>query len=132
MKMLKPSDESESTAEEKEEAVHKKDISFSPLAMPSLSGPGSISVVIGMSSLAKGISDSCYIALGIIFVACVVLLVLRSAVGLVKFLEVNGLHAMTKIMGFLILCVGIQFVIHGTMDILTGNEMLEFLKKVRA
>ena len=28
MKMLKPSDESESTAEETEEAVHKKDISF--------------------------------------------------------------------------------------------------------
>jgi len=131
MKMLKPSDQSGSTAEETEEAVHKKDISFSPLAMPSLSGPGSISVVIGMSSLANGISDYCYIALGIIFVACVVLLVLRSAVGLVKFLGVNGLHAMTKIMGFLILCVGIQFIIHGTMDILTGNEMLEFLKKVR-
>ena len=100
--------------------------------MLGLSGPGSTSVVTGMSSLANGISDYCYIALGIIFVAFAVLLVLRSAVGLVKVFGVNGLHAMTKNIGFLILCVGIQFIIHGTMDIRTSDEMLEFLKKVRA
>ena len=34
-------------------------------------------------------------------------------------------------MGFIILCVGIQFIIHGIMDIITGKEMLEFLKLVK-
>jgi multiple antibiotic resistance protein len=131
MNMLKPHDDNDNTTpDEQKEGVNKKDISFTPLAIPSLSGPGSISVVIGMSSLANGVSDYCYIALGIIFVACVALLVLRSATKLVTVLGVNGLHAMTKIMGFLILCVGIQFVIHGIMDILTGDEMFEFLKRV--
>jgi len=44
------SDEGQISTEGKEEAQEKLDISFSPLAMPSLSGPGSLAVVITMSS----------------------------------------------------------------------------------
>lgn len=130
MRMLSPTDDFDTTKEEAKEAEEKKDISFTPLAMPSLSGPGSISVVIGMSSLANHITDYVYIGSGILTVALIVFIVLRSASKMVNILGVNGLHAMTKIMGFIILCVGIQFIIHGTMDILTGDEMLKFLKKV--
>src|ERR671922_2046836 len=36
--------------QEQAEAIQKHDVSFTPLAMPSLSGPGSIAVVIGVSS----------------------------------------------------------------------------------
>ena len=50
MRMLAPKDDFDATQEETKEAVAKKDISFTPLAMPSLSGLGSISVIIGMSS----------------------------------------------------------------------------------
>ncbi len=132
MKMLRPKDDFDHTEQEAKEAEVKKDISFTPLAMPSLSGPGSISVVIGMSSLALDITDYLYIAIGILVVSALVFIILRSATNLVKFLGVNGLHAMTKIMGFLILCVGIQFIIHGIMDILTGEEMANFLRKVIA
>ena len=132
MKMLSSKENVLQTKEEAAEAVDKKDISFTPLAMPSLSGPGSISVVIGMSSLINHVYDYAYIATGILVVALVVFIVLRSATKMVNVLGVNGLHAMTKIMGFIILCVGIQFIIHGVMDILTGNEMLEFLKSTHA
>ena len=38
------------------EAAPKRDIAFTPLAMPSLAGPGSIAVVIGMSTTAQ-VSD---------------------------------------------------------------------------
>ncbi len=38
---------------EQDESETKDDISFSPLAMPLLSGPGSIAVIIGMTSDAK-------------------------------------------------------------------------------
>ena len=129
MRMLNPKDRSEQSEAETKEAKMKKDISFTPLAMPSLSGPGSISVVIGMGSLAQHIIDYAYVAIGILVVAVIVFIVLRFASKLVKFLGVNGLNAMTKIMGFLILCVGVQFIIHGSLDILTGDEVLEFIRK---
>jgi multiple antibiotic resistance protein len=130
MRMLNPRDGGDRTEQEKQEAQVKKDISFTPLAMPSLSGPGSISVVIGMSSLAHRVIDYVYVATGILVVALVVFIVLRFATKLVKFLGVNGLHAMTKIMGFIILCVGVQFIIHGALNILTGEEISAFIQKV--
>ncbi len=128
MGMLKPRD-SEHTEAEVKEAKAKQDISFTPLAMPSLSGPGAISVVIGMSSIAQGDwLDYIYIAAGILAVAAIVFLTLRSSTRLVKLLGVNGLHAMTKIMGFIILCVGVQFVVTGVLGVLTGDQIKEFIQ----
>ncbi len=128
MGMLKPKD-SEHTEAEAKEAKAKQDISFTPLAMPSLSGPGAISVVIGMSSIAQGYwLDYVYIALGILAVAAIVFFTLRSSTRLVKLLGVNGLHAMTKIMGFIILCVGVQFVVTGVLGVLTGDQIKEFIQ----
>lgn len=129
--MLKPKDNFERTDDEMNEAIEKADISFTPLAMPSLSGPGAISVVIGLGSLVEEWYDYGFIALGILLVAVIVFVVLRSATKLVKVLGVNGLHAMTKIMGFIILCVGVQFVVNGVMGIITGDEMLEFIRKIQ-
>ncbi|MDX9732440.1 MAG: MarC family NAAT transporter [Bdellovibrionales bacterium] len=132
MGMLKAKDEHQ-TEEERKEAVAKRDISCTPLAMPSLSGPGSISVVIGMSSIAKGNwFDHLFIAIGILIVAVVVFGILRSSSRLVKFLGVNGLHAMTKIMGFIILCVGVQFVVTGVLGVLTGDQIREFLSSINS
>ena len=48
--MLNPSDSEEISDEAKKESKRKSDIAFTPLAMPSLSGPGSISVVISMAA----------------------------------------------------------------------------------
>ena len=48
------------TSEDQEAAKEKKDVSFSPLAMPLLSGPGSIAVVIGFGSQATGMVDYNY------------------------------------------------------------------------
>jgi len=129
MGMLNPSQDSERSEEEKKEVSEKKDVSFTPLAMPSLSGPGAISVIIGMSSIASSVIDYLFIVIGVLIVAIVVFISLRSASRLVKYLGVTGLLAMTKIMGFIILCVGIQFIVNGVMAIATGDVMLQFIQK---
>jgi multiple antibiotic resistance protein len=99
----------------------QRDIAFTPLAMPSLSGPGSIAVVIGMSTTAQA-SDSviqrhALIAIGIALTALFSYFVLRSATALARFLGPTGVSAMTGIMGFLLVCIGVQFVINGVMDL---------------
>lgn len=104
------------------EAREKQDIAFTPLAMPMLSGPGSIAVTIGMAADASGPAEIGAIGVGIVMVAFVSFLVLRVATQVVRVLGTAGTNAMGRIMGFLLVCVGIQFVVDGTQDILASPE----------
>ncbi len=102
----------------------KRDISFSPLAMPTLSGPGSIAVVISMST---GVHTQTAlpiwlgyvsVVLGILLVAWVSWLVLRASERLTSLLGADGIEATSRIMGFLLICIGVQFVINGITNLL--------------
>ncbi len=95
----------------------KRDISFSPLAMPMLSGPGAIAVTIGFTSLSRGWLDYGAIILGIIVVAVISYVTLALSERVVRVIGVNGMNALSKVMGFLILCIGIQFVVNGVLGI---------------
>jgi multiple antibiotic resistance protein len=109
------------------EAMTKQDLSFTPLAMPSLSGPGSIAVVVGISSTlrtGRGIEmvvDYVAVAIGIALTALISWLVLRAAGRLDRLLGANGINAMSRVMGFLLICIGVQFVINGVLDIVRGG-----------
>jgi multiple antibiotic resistance protein len=114
------------------EAKAKPDISFSPLAMPMLSGPGSIAVTLGFTTLASGWLDYVAIVLGILAVAVLTYVVLRLSTKVVLVVGTNGMNALTKIMGFLLVCVGIQFVVNGVTAIVTAPEMLGVIRQALA
>jgi multiple antibiotic resistance protein len=118
--------------EERAAAVKKADISFSPLAMPMLSGPGSIAVTLGFTSLADGWFDYLAIIAGIITVALITYVVLRLSSRIVGFIGPVGVNAMTKIMGFLIMCIGVQFVVNGVLGIATEPALLRAIKAALA
>ena len=107
---------------EQVEALQKADISFTPLAMPSLSGPGSIAVVIGISTAAQDSDNVVFhyalVAVGIASTAIVSYIVLKAATKLDKILGATGMNAMARIMGFLLICMGIQFVINGVLGVI--------------
>jgi len=119
-KMLFP-DQEVISKQERAEAVHKQDVSFTPLAMPGLSGPGSIAVVIGISSTAHAgdhvVLDHIWVAVGIAITAVISYLVLRAATRLNAVLGATGMNAVSRIMGFLMVCIGVQFVINGVLAI---------------
>lgn len=119
-------------AEEREAARKKVDISFSPLAMPMLSGPGSIAVTLGFTSLATTWTDYLAIIAGIVSVAALTYLVLRLSGRIVNLIGPVGVNAMTKIMGFLIMCIGVQFVVNGVLGIATDPELLRSIRAVLA
>jgi multiple antibiotic resistance protein len=133
MDMLRATkDVAKSDDEERAAAVKKPDISFSPLAMPMLSGPGSIAVTLGFTSLAQDWLDYAAIIAGIVSVAFITYVVLRLSSRLVKFIGPVGVNAMTKIMGFLIMSIGVQFVVNGVLGIATDPELLRSIKGVLA
>ena len=121
-RMLFP-DEGQISREGREEAQEKLDISFSPLAMPSLSGPGALAVVITMSSsidVRHGIDKILAFAgviLAILLTAFISWLVLRGAGVMRRLLGVNGVNSLSRIMGFLLICIGIQFIVNGVRDL---------------
>jgi multiple antibiotic resistance protein len=110
------------------EARAKRDVSFSPLALPMLSGPGSIAVTVGFTSLASHWLDYVAIILGIIVVAVITYVVLRLAERTVVLIGVNGMNAMTKVMGFLILCIGVQFIVNGVLGIATDPAVVRSIR----
>ncbi len=126
-RMLFP-DEGQITGEGKQEAQQKRDISFSPLAMPSLAGPGSIAVIITMSSSIDGRRgiDKFFafagVVLAIFITAAISWVVLRGAVFLRRYLGVNGVNSLARIMGFLLVCIGTQFVINGVRDLVLDTS----------
>ena len=108
-----------------EKAVHvKRDISFAPLAMPNLSGPGSIAAVISMST---GVHSQnvlpiwlgyLSVVIGILLVAYASWLILHASERLTSLLGEEGIEATSRIMGFFLICIGVQFVIDGISDVL--------------
>jgi multiple antibiotic resistance protein len=112
----------------REEARAKRDISFSPLAMPMLSGPGSIALTIGFTSLADRWLDYVAIILGIVVVAVISYVTLRLSGRMVRLIGANGTNALTKFMGFLLLCIGVQFIVNGALSIAADPELLHAIR----
>jgi multiple antibiotic resistance protein len=124
--MLNPQDNStEITEEAKKESTQKSDIAFTPLAMPSLSGPGSISVVISMAAGSDNLLGYSGISLGILLVVVVAWVAMRGAPWISRGLGVTGLDALTRIMGFLLICIAFQFVFDGFGGYIGSERFLE-------
>lgn len=92
------------------ESLEKEDISFSPLAMPLLSGPGSISLLINMSIGATQINAKAVVILAILAVTACIYLIFSVAPQILKYTGQAGLKSLSKIMGFLVLSIGIEMI----------------------
>jgi multiple antibiotic resistance protein len=104
------------TAAESNEATTKEDISLTPMAMPMLSGPGSIGVVMGLSADASGMVSYLGMVVGIAALGLVVYLFLQLGGPLVKRLGPGAAGAINRIFGFLLLAIAVQLVWDGIAD----------------
>jgi len=118
-RMLFPAPPANASAES---AEREPEIAFTPIAMPSLAGPGSISVVLSSAAHIRSNfpEDWRLIYVGVIvgMIATLIFsfIVLRVAGAMVKFLGHSGIDAMTRIFGFLLICIGMQFLLTGISD----------------
>ncbi len=111
--MLSPKESKPISKAGEESAKEKDDISFTPLAMPMLSGPGSIAVVIGLSSNTTGILDFAVIITAILVSAIVSYFVLRVGPLSAKYIGPSGMSAITRMMGFIVMAMAVQFILSG-------------------
>jgi multiple antibiotic resistance protein len=106
-------------------AEEDSDYTFVPLALPTLAGPGSMAVVIGFTtlieqghSLQTAILGYAIAAMAILVVALLVWIVLRASNLIAQKLGDHGLTALSRIMGFLMVCIGVQFIASGVRELL--------------
>jgi len=104
------------THEESSEALTKQDISLTPMAMPMLSGPGSIGVVMGLAAHADNMLAYLGMVLGILAIGLIVYLFLCLGGPFVKRLGPGAVGAINRIFGFLILAIAVQLVWDGVAD----------------
>lgn len=111
--MLSPEKRSRLSEEDQQAAMDKEDVSFSPLAMPMLSGPGSIAVVIGLASQARGAVDLAVVTGAILLVTIISYGVLRIAPVSARYIGPSGMSAVTRMMGFIAMAIAVQFILSG-------------------
>jgi multiple antibiotic resistance protein len=104
------------TPAETHEAQNKEDISLTPLAMPLMSGPGSIGVVMALAAHVDNLAAYIGMVIGVSAIAVSVSLFLVLGGPLVKRLGPNAIGAMNKIFGFLILAIAVQLIWNGVAD----------------
>lgn len=122
--MLNPEPEAQVSEAGQEEARQMTDIAFTPIAMPLLSGPGSIAVTISMATEVNRAVEYLAVAVGIVLLAIFSWVVLHYSGKVVKLFGVTGMNAMTRIMGLILVCIGIQFVSTGLIEGLTGDRVM--------
>ena len=105
--------------EVREEGMHKEDITFTPMAMPLLSGPGAIALMISMYGTTEttGFIGVLGILLAVLLVASVTCLILVFSDRLNRFLGKGGMAALSKMMGFITLSIGISMILSGLVSI---------------
>jgi multiple antibiotic resistance protein len=104
------------TPAESHEAEDKEDISLTPLAMPLMSGPGAIGVVMGLAASVNSAASYIGMVIGIGGIALSVLLFFWLGGPLVRRLGPSAVGAINKIFGFLILAIAVQLVWDGVAD----------------
>lgn len=103
-----------------QEDIHTRDgISLTPLAIPMLAGPGTISLLITYNQEFTLTSEKLTIVGAMLLAAITIYVILKSAHLIVKFLGASGINALSRIIGFIVIAIGVEYIISSVVDILS-------------
>jgi multiple antibiotic resistance protein len=96
---------------------NRNEIALTPLAMPMLAGPGSISLLIAFYQEHHTTTQIISSVFAILAISVIIYFVLKSAHYLAKILGESGILAISRIIGFLTIAIGIQYIISAILNI---------------
>lgn len=96
----------------------REEISLTPLALPMIAGPGTISLLITYNKEYFGIHNTIIIVSAIVVVTLIIFIILNSSQFIVKLLGASGINALSRIIGFIVIALGIEFIISAVSDLL--------------
>jgi multiple antibiotic resistance protein len=119
--------ESKLSDPESEEATQRadqhQDISFMPMTIPLLAGPGAIAVALGLAAEAsrgaaavETAGNLLAISVAIALIGLIIYIALRSSTLLLKWLGAGGIHALSRLLGLFVMAIGVQLILNGIGD----------------
>jgi multiple antibiotic resistance protein len=105
------------TDSEQQAGTEKEDISFTPMAIPLIAGPGSIGVTIGLATKLTHWSDYFGCLIGIVLFGGLLYVCLVLGESLLSILGRNGLGALNRVLGFFILAIAVQLIADGVISL---------------
>ncbi len=106
------------TPEEEDEAGAKASIAVVPLAIPLLTGPGSISTVIVYAGKTRHWWELFLLAGVGVAIALVVWIVLRAAEPIARVIGRTGINVGTRLMGLILAALAVEFIVDGLKTLL--------------
>lgn len=103
----------ETSSLEERLAEEKEDVSVTPLAIPLLAGPGAIATTFVFAGRAESIFTYATLVTGSALVFCAVYLCFHWADDIAKIFGVLGMKIITRIMGFILAFIAVQYVVDG-------------------
>jgi multiple antibiotic resistance protein len=102
-----------STEDEHKAAKNLDDIAIIPLAIPILFGPGVITTIIVLTEKQHTITEKLILFIAILLSSIITYIILRNATSISKYLGINGLKILTRIMGLIIGAIAFLFLVEG-------------------
>lgn len=99
----------------------RSEVSLTPLAIPMLAGPGSISLLITYNQTFDDRAQHVLSVCAIIAVCLVIYFILRTSHFIVKALGASGINAISRIIGFIVIAIGVEYVSSAVQEILKIN-----------
>ena len=95
----------------------RSEITLTPLAMPMIAGPGTISLLIAYNQEFEGLYNMLIILGGIVLSTICIYLILKSSFYIVKILGASGINALSRIIGFIVIAIGVEFIISAVVSV---------------
>ncbi|MBQ0768875.1 MAG: MarC family NAAT transporter [Bizionia sp.] len=100
--------------------IHSRDsISLTPLSIPMLAGPGTISLLIAYNQEYQEVYEIWTLLGAMLLVTTCIYAILKSAHFIVKFLGASGINALSRVIGFIVIAIGVEYIIASVVDILS-------------
>lgn len=112
--------EDKQNKQEKTENSVRESLGVVPLALPLMAGPGAISSTIVWGTRYHSLPYLLGFSLSIVLFAYCCWGIFRISPGLVRMLGQTGINVVTRIMGLLLMALGIEFIVTGIKSIFPG------------
>lgn len=128
--MLFPSSTQNNSNDENLTGKPSASLAFIPLTMPGFAGPGTIAMVISIASTMQNFGVATWVmytspVIAFMGLCCFLWVCLKSSDVILKKLGEGGIEVISRIMGFLLVCMGVQFCINGVIELMQQPPLVQ-------